>query len=170
MRRKGLIIAFVLGGFVGGAAALADSDKSDSEFAHKAAAGGMAEVKLSKLAADKSASSEVKSFARKMVSDHTKANQELKKLASQKSLTLPTTMDAEHQRAYDKLVSLTGDDFDKQYMKAMTDDHDDTVKLFKDETQNGKDDELKQFAIRTLPIIEKHDNMAHHDDTMMEHR
>jgi putative membrane protein len=170
MRRNGLIIAFVLGGFCGGAIALADSDKRDTEFAHKAAAGGMAEVKLSKLAAEKSASPEVKTFARKMVSDHTKANMELKQLASQKSLALPTTIDAEHQRAYDKLVSLNGDDFDKQYMKAMTDDHDDTVKLFKDETQNGKDEDLKQFAIRTLPIIEKHDNMAHKDDVDIQHR
>ncbi|HEX4457591.1 MAG TPA: DUF4142 domain-containing protein [Polyangia bacterium] len=168
MRRKGLIIAFVLGGFCGGAIALADSDKSDSEFAHKAAAGGMAEVKLSKLAIDKSSSSEVKTFARKMVADHTKANMQLKKVAAKQSLTLPTTMDDEHQRAYDKLVSLTGDEFDKQYMKTMTDDHDDTVKLFKDETQNGKDDELKQFAIRTLPIIEKHDNLAHKDDVTIE--
>ncbi len=170
MRRKGLIIAFVLGAFSGGALVLADSDNRDSEFAHKAAAGGMAEVKLSKLAAEKSDSPEVKTFARKMVADHTAANLELKKLASQKSMALPTTIDAEHQRAYDKLVSLSGDDFDKQYMKAMTDDHDKTIKLFKDETQNGKDDDLKQFAIRTLPIIEKHDNMARKDDTDLEHR
>jgi putative membrane protein len=168
MRRKALVIAFVLGGFCGGAVALADNDKPDSEFAHKAAAGGMAEVKLSKLAVDKSASSEVKTFARKMVSDHTKANLELKKLAGQKTIELPMKLDDDHQRVYDKLASLTGDDFDKQYMKEMTDDHDDTVKLFKDEMSNGKDEDLKQFALRTLPIIEKHDNMAHHDDALLE--
>lgn len=168
MRRKALAIAFVLGGFSGGAIALADSSKPDSEFATKAAEGGMAEVKISKLAVNKAASPEVKTFAQKMVSDHTKANVELKKLAAKKSMTLPAKIDDDHQKAYDKLASLTGDDFDKQYMKAMTDDHDDTVKLFKDEMNNGKDEDLKQFALRTLPIIEKHDDMAHHDDAVLE--
>jgi putative membrane protein len=170
MRRKTLVIAFVLGAFSGGAIALADSDKRDAEFAHKAAAGGMAEVKISKLAVEKGASPEVKSFARKMVSDHTKANSELKQIAAKQSITLPTTMDAEHQQAYDKLAALHGEDFDKQYMKAMTDDHDDTVKLFKDEMNNGQDPALKSFALRTLPIIEKHDSMAHHDDAVMEQK
>jgi putative membrane protein len=168
MRRKALAIAFVLGGFSGGAIALAESNMPDSEFATKAAEGGMAEVKISKLAVNKASAPEVKTFAQKMVSDHTKANMELKQLAAKKSLTLPAKIDDDHQKAYDKLASLTGEDFDKQYMKAMTDDHDDTVKLFKDEMNNGQDAELKQFALRTLPIIENHDNMAHKDDAMLE--
>ena len=54
-------------------------------------------------------------------------------------------------------------------MKAMTEDHDDTVKLFKDEMNNGKDEDAQvSSALRTLPIIEKHDNMAHHDDAVLE--
>jgi putative membrane protein len=77
---------------------------------------------------------------------------------------VPTAMDDKHQRIYDKLVKLEGADFDKEYMRAMATDHDDTVKLFKNQSQNGSDPQLKSFAMKTLPIIEKHDDMAHMDE------
>ena len=137
-------------GLLGGGVALADA--GDKGFVDKAATGGMAEVKLSKLAMDKGQSTEVKQFARKMVEDHTKANMELKQIAEKKSIAVPTTLDAKHQKVYDKLAKLDGADFDKEYMRAMAMDHDDTVKLFKEQSQNGQDPELKSFAMKTLPI------------------
>jgi putative membrane protein len=158
MRRLGWLLAL---GLLGGGVALADA--GDKGFVDKAATGGMAEVKLSKLAMDKGQSTEVKQFARKMVEDHTKANMELKQIAEKKSLVVPTAMDEKHEKIYDKLVKLEGADFDKEYMRAMANDHDDTVKLFKEQSQNGQDPELKSFAMKTLPIIEKHDDMAHMD-------
>jgi putative membrane protein len=158
MRRLGWLFAL---GLLGGGVALADV--GDRGFVDKAAAGGTAEVKLSKLAMDKGMSTEVKQFARKMVEDHTKANMELKQIAEKKSLVVPTAMDEKHEKIYDKLVKLEGADFDKEYMRAMANDHDDTVKLFKEQSQNGQDPELKSFAMKTLPIIEKHDDMAHMD-------
>jgi putative membrane protein len=156
MRRLGWVLALAL---VGGGVAVADAP--DRTFVEKAAAGGMAEVKLAKLAMDKGQAIEVKEFARKMLVDHNKANTELQQLAEKKNLSLPSTIDAKHQREYDKLVKLSGAGFDKEYMRAMTEDHDETVKLFKSQLQNGQDPELKSFAVKTLPIIEKHDDMAH---------
>jgi len=163
MRRLGWLLAL---GLLGGGVALADA--GDKGFVDKAATGGMAEVKLSKLAMDKGQSMEVKQFARKMVEDHTKANMELKQIAEKKSLAVPTTLDEKHQKVYDKLVKLNGSDFDKEYMRTMATDHDDTVKLFKDQSQNGQDPELKSFAMKTLPILEKHDDMAHMDRNQVE--
>jgi putative membrane protein len=163
MRRLGWLLAL---GLLGGGVALADA--GDKGFVDKAATGGMAEVKLSKLAMDKGQSMEVKQFARKMVEDHTKANMELKQIAEKKSIAVPTALDDKHQKVYDKLVKLNGTDFDKEYMRAMATDHDDTVKLFKDQSQNGQDPELKSFAMKTLPIIEKHDDMAHMDRNQVE--
>ncbi|HWE27594.1 MAG TPA: DUF4142 domain-containing protein [Polyangia bacterium] len=159
MRRAGFVLVL---GLLGGGVALADS--ADKSFVEKAATGGMAEVKLSKLAMDKGHSTDVKQFARKMVEDHSKANMELKQIAEKENLTVPTAMDDKHQRIYDKLVKLEGADFDKEYMRAMATDHDDTVKLFKNQSQNGSDPQLKSFAMKTLPIIEKHDDMAHMDE------
>jgi putative membrane protein len=144
------------------------TDATDKTFADKAAASGVAEVKLSKLAMDKGDSPEVKQFARKMVEDHTKAGVELKQIASKQDLTLPTAMDDKHQKVYDKLVKLNGADFDKAYMQAMATDHDDAVKLFKEQSKNGKDPELKSFAMKTLPTIEKHDDMARMDRNQVE--
>lgn len=162
MRRLGWLFAL---GLLGGGVALADV--GDKGFVDKAASGGMAEVKLSKLAMDKAQSMEVKQFARKMVEDHTKANVELKQIAEKKSLVVPTAMDDKHQKIYDKLVKLEGASFDKEYMRAMAGDHDDAVKLFKDQSERGQDPELKSFAMKTLPTIEKHDDMAHMDQSQM---
>lgn len=158
MRRLGWVFAFALAG--GG---VAFADDADRTFAEKAAAGGTAEVKLSKLAMDKAQAVEVKQFARKMVVDHSKANSELKQIADKKNLTLPAALDDKHQKIYDELTRLEGADFDKEYMRAMTEDHDETVKLFKTEMKDGRDAQLKSFAMKTLPVIEKHDDMAHMD-------
>jgi putative membrane protein len=136
---------------------------TDRNFVDKAAAGGMAEVKLSKLAMERAQAMEVKNFARKMVEDHSKANTELKQIAEKKGVSAPTTLDDKHQRVYDQLAKLSGDEFDREYMKAMTEDHDDAVKLFKDQMENGQDADLKSFAMKTLPVLEKHDDMAHMD-------
>jgi putative membrane protein len=148
-------------GLVGGSVALADG--GDRSFVDKAATGGMAEVTLSKLAMDKGQSTEVKQFARKMVEDHSKANMELKQIAEKKNLGVPAKLDDKHQMVYDKLAKLAGPDFDREYMRVMAADHDDAVKLFKEQSENGQDPELKSFAMKTLPVIEKHDDMAHMD-------
>jgi putative membrane protein len=163
MRRLGWLLAL---GLLGGGVALADA--GDKGFVDKAATGGMAEVKLSKLAMDKGQSTEVKQFARKMVEDHTKANMELKQIAEKQNIAVPTALDAKHQKVYDKLVKLEGANFDKEYMRAMAMDHDDAVKLYKDQSQNGQDPELKSFAMKTLPTIEKHDDMARMDRNQVE--
>ena len=164
MRRLGMLLALTL---VGGGAAYAKDVVGDKGFVDKAAAGGLAEVQLGKLAMDKGQSMEVKQFARKMVEDHSKANTELKQIAQKKNMEVPAKLDAKHQMVYDKLVKLTGADFDKEYMRAMAEDHDDTVKLFKEQSETGQNPELKAFAMKTLPVIEKHDDMAHMDQSQM---
>jgi putative membrane protein len=163
MRRLPYVLAL---GLLGGGLALANNT-ADKGFVDKAASAGMAEVNLSKLAMDKGQSPEVKQFARKMVEDHTKANMELKQIAEKKNLKLPATMDEQHQKVYDRLAKLDGTEFDHEYMRTMAMDHDDATKLFKDQSQNGQDPELKSFAMKTLPIIEKHDDMAHMDQKQL---
>ena len=74
---------------------------------------------------------------------------------------MPTALDARRQLIYDKLAKLGAGDFDREYMKAMTEEHDAAVKLFGDEVQKGQDAELRSFASKALPVLEKHDEMAH---------
>lgn len=128
----------------------------DAEFAVEAANGGMAEVALSKIAEEKATDPKVKAFAKQMVTDHTKANKELKALASAKNITLPSAPNEEKQKAAADLGGKSGSDFDKAYISQMKKDHDKTVKLFEDAQKEVKDAELKAFIDKTLPVIKAH--------------
>src|SRR6185437_3526113 len=86
----------------------------DHKFMEKAAQGGMAEVKLGQLAVEKAGADQVKQFGQRMVDDHSKANDKLKQIASNKGVALPTEMDKSTQHEYDKLSKLSGADFDRE--------------------------------------------------------
>ncbi|HSB94585.1 MAG TPA: DUF4142 domain-containing protein [Flavitalea sp.] len=128
----------------------------DNEFVMKAASGGMMEVELGKLAQEKASNPRVKEFGSMMVTDHTKANDELKSLAQSKGVTLPGTMTDEHQKHVKDLGEKSGKDFDEAYMKMMVDDHKEDVDHFEDCSKDSKDADLKAFATKTLPVLQKH--------------
>lgn len=137
-------------------AASAVTGGSDTDFVNDAAIGGMAEVELGKLASTKAANAEVKKFGQMMVTDHTAANNELKALATKKGWTLPTEPDSSHRSTMDDLRGRTGADFDKEYVEAMVDDHEEDVKAFENKANNATDPDLKAFAQKTLPVLRKH--------------
>jgi putative membrane protein len=137
---------------------------ADQTFVTKAAQGGMAEVKLGTLATQKAASADVKAFGQQMVDDHSKANDELKQLASTKGITLPTDIDAKDQATYDRLSKLSGAEFDRAYMRDMVSDHRKDVSEFRHESQNGADSDVKAWAGKTLPTLEHHLQMAESTD------
>jgi putative membrane protein len=130
--------------------------KDDAEFAVAAANGGMAEVALSKIAEEKATDPKVKEFAKQMIKDHSKANDELKTLASSKNITLPSAPNEEKQKAASDLGGMSGSDFDKAYISQMKKDHEQTVKLFEDGQKDVKDADLKAFIDKTLPVIKAH--------------
>jgi putative membrane protein len=128
----------------------------DMNFAKAAAAGGMAEVKLGQLAADKGSSDFVKQFGQKMVDDHGKANDNLKSIAQKDSITLPTDIMPKDQALYDRLSKLSGAAFDSAYIKAMTMDHKKDIAAFTKESTMGKNADVKDFATTTLPTVKGH--------------
>lgn len=134
-------------------------EPSDAEFATKAAVGGMAEVELGKLALTKATNTQLKEFAKMMVSDHGKANDELMLIAKQKNITLPAAVDEDHQKKMNELDKKSGKDFDKAYAEAMVDGHEKTLKLMQDEAKDGKDAEIKAFASKTAPVVQTHLDM-----------
>ena len=133
---------------------------ADEAWVVKIAKGGMAEVELGKLAAEKASSDAVKKFGQRMVDDHSKANDELKALAQNKKITLPTEIGPEEKALRDRLVKLSGPAFDQAYMKAMLNDHLKDVGEFRTESRSGKDPDVKAWAARTLPTLEEHLKMA----------
>ncbi len=128
----------------------------EKEFMTKAAQGGMAEVKLGELASTKAQNTEVKAFAQKMVTDHGKANAELKDLAKQKNFTLPTDVNEDQKETYNELAKLSGAEFDKEYVKIMVDAHEKDVDAFQEQADDGDDADTKAFAAKTLPTLKSH--------------
>lgn len=174
MKYKQAILASVAGcGLVlFGGLALAQNSANrlapgDSNFANKAAEGGMAEVKLGQLAKDKASSQAVKDFGQKMIDDHTKAGDELKDIASKKGMTLPNSVSAKDQATYDRLSNLSGAAFDRAYIRDMVTDHRADVNEFRREANSGTDPDLKAFAAKTLPTLEEHLKMAESTDTQV---
>src|SRR5262249_45151626 len=123
------------------------------DFVTKASAAGLAEVNLGNLARDRAGRPEVKTFAARMVEDHSKANLELLKLADGKGLKAAPRMDEKHQKLADKLVGLKGADFDKEYMDAMVKDHDEAVMLFETASKGVDDKDPQAWAAKTLPTL-----------------
>jgi putative membrane protein len=132
------------------------SKKMDDTFAKKAAAGGMAEVEMGKLAADKATNDDVKAFGKRMVDDHTKAGEQLKQVAKQENIQLPTELSAKDKAEKDRLSKLSGDAFDRAYINHMVMDHKKDVADFQKEANNGQDDAIKNFAQQTLPTLQDH--------------
>lgn len=133
---------------------------SDADFMKMVATGGHNEMGLSKLALDKNVSGATRDFANMMVTDHTKAGNELEPIAKSKNVMLPTEMDAEHMALKTEMEQLSGDQFAQRYAQQMVTDHQKTVDAFQSEIQNGTDAEVKAFASKVLPTIQEHLEMA----------
>jgi putative membrane protein len=148
----------------------------DRHFVETAAMGGHAEVELGKLAAERAQSQDVKQFAQMMITDHTKANDELKQAASRQHVDVPAPkLDQKHQQLMTKLRGLRGAEFDREYMRAMVDGHKEMKSLLEDRADRGGNTTARtdnrsgatgtsgsstaavnQWASKTLPSVEKH--------------
>lgn len=142
-------------------AALANADATDLKFAKMAAQGGIFEVKSSSIALQKSRNPQVLNVARRMVKEHSAANAELKTVAQDNKMTLPTDTDPMHKAIISKISGLSGTAFDKAYMGSQEKAHTETVELFEKEISMGKNAGLTAFASKNLPTIEDHTKMIY---------
>jgi putative membrane protein len=129
---------------------------ADKKFVKEAAQGGMAEVELGQLAQQKASSDDVKKFGERMVNDHSKANDQLKQIASDQGISLPSQMSAKDNATKAMLSKLSGKDFDRAYMADMVKDHRADISEFEKESSSGKDPAIKDFAQQTLPTLRDH--------------
>jgi putative membrane protein len=150
-------------GLAGGAETKSKEEKvsgDDAEFAREAASGGMMEVQLGKLASERASNAQVKEFGQRMQKDHSKANDQLKKLAASKGIKLPTSLEGKQKSTVDKLTKLKGQEFDREYISTMVDDHKEDLEKFEKQADKGKDADLKKFASEHVPILRKHLELA----------
>ena len=154
-------------GATSSSAASSPSSNPDQEFVTKAAQGNSAEVELGKIVAAKSKDPSVKQFAQMMVKDHTTALNELQELAQTKNLNFNDDLPDDAKSLQEKLSSDTGKQLDKDYMDGMVEDHQKDVQEFTDKSQNAKDPDVKQWAGKTLPTLQKHLEKAQQIDAKL---
>jgi putative membrane protein len=140
-------------------AAVPTADTSPETFIKKASQDGMTEVKLASIAQQNTQSEDVRKFAEQMQADHGKANSELQSIATSKHVTVPESLDAEHQAMVRELSGKKGADFDAAYASHMVTAHKKAVALFKS-AAHSQDRDISGFAAKTLPTLEHHKGMA----------
>ena len=137
-----------------------DLPLDDKTFVAKAAEDGKHEVMLGQMAKNQAANPDIKKFAERLITDHTKANEQLIAAAKAANIPVPAGISQEQFKEIEKFKNLKGAEFDKAYLKHMTEDHEKAVKLFENASKNLKDPGLKAFAAKTLPTIKEHLEMA----------
>jgi putative membrane protein len=141
-------------------------------FAEHAAITGNAEVELGQLATQHAQNPQVKEFAQMMVRDHSQAGAELKQTLSAHNVDAPQGLDVEHRQLKERLSSLSGPDFDREYMKAMVEGHQEVKSLLDGRTNSVHDlgparptgtsgdspldAAMTQWATRALPRVNEH--------------
>jgi putative membrane protein len=133
---------------------------ADQQFVQSAASGGTAEVELGQLAEEHGSSEQVKAFGRRMVKDHSAANEKLQAVSSKEGMNLPEDMNQQDRETYEKLSKLSGSQFDHAYMANMVQDHKQDIAEFEKEAKYGKDPAVRQWAQQTLPTLKEHLQLA----------
>ena len=149
MKRQFLILACAL-------PLIAHAATADKSFYKNAAEGGLAEVSDATLATQSATDPKLKDFATMMIKDHTAADNKLAALAGTKDISLPTSASVGQMAEHAKLKVLTGDTFDKSYIKGQISAHRDTIKLLRKEIASGEDADAQAFAKSILPTVEGH--------------
>ncbi len=134
-----------------------------AQFVQMTAMSDMFEMESSKLAAQKAQDSDTKQFAQRMMQDHGKTTQELKSLMQSANISgaqIPTQLDQKHQSMIQQLQQASGQQFDQLYERQQVQAHQEAVMLFQSYAQNGDNQQLRQFAQKSLPTLQEHLQMA----------
>ena len=138
----------------------------DKEFMMSAAHSDQNEIQLSKMALTKGVTGMTKTYADKMIADHTKSTANLKPIAAKAGVTLPTDMDADHKAMAPTMEKLSGKEFENKYLQQMMADHQKTANTLKAHEQMTKNTALQGWITTTLPVVEQHLSMANKDAGM----
>jgi putative membrane protein len=132
----------------------------DGEFIKKAIVSGVAEVKISELAAKNATNADVKSLAQHLAKDHSKLNKDLMEQAEGLKVAVVTGLEKDRQEKYNQLSKLEGAEFDREYLRQMIEGHEASIKLFENQAKSGTHEKLRTLAAQTLPALRQHLKMA----------
>ncbi len=133
---------------------------SEEKLIKQLAEANLSEINAGKLAQDKAQSEEVKSFAKKMIDDHSKALDDLKQLAKSKNVALPTEPNKQQMAMEQRLRGLSGEKFDRQYMRQSGERAQKQTHQLLKQAEKAGDTDLKNYASKTIAAVEGHQQMA----------
>jgi putative membrane protein len=141
-----------------GAAALSPVDKL---FLANAAATGLAEVEAGRLALQKADNPKVKDFARHVIREYTRLNEELRQIAAEKGIGIDREVHGEPRDDLQRLRALSGEEFDAAYVRSFGfEGHKKATALFERQIREGRDAQLKRLAEKALPELRDQHAMA----------
>ena len=143
-----------------GAVAAPVGAMTSASFVSNAVIGGMYEVEAGRIAAERSSNPRIRASGEQMVTDHTKAGNELKPIAAAANIAVPTTLDERHRGMIDNLRGATNEDFDRVYLQQQEAAHNETVSLLENFERMGDNEPLKAWATKTLPVVRHHQQMV----------
>ncbi|HWE73553.1 MAG TPA: DUF4142 domain-containing protein [Stellaceae bacterium] len=141
------------------APASAPASATDKDFLADAIQGDAAEVKLGELAEKNGGSAQMKDFGKMLVTDHTKAGDQVKATAKEVGVTVKEEPNSEQRRDYDKLAKLKGAAFDKEFARMSVEDHEKDIAKFQ-KAADAKSGPVSDMAQQQLPTLKKHLQMA----------
>lgn len=146
--------------FTGAAAVGQAPSEQDKHWVHDAIEGGNGEVELGHLAQRKGNSDDVRRFGQHMVEDHTKLGMQVKAVAAKTGVNAPSGTAAGAMATKAELEVLSGDAFDKAYIKAMVKDHRDDLEAFQKEADGGTNPQIREAAKKGAQVVQSHLQMA----------
>ena len=159
MRKTTLLIAGLMTGtFLTACASNPDNMASsqDQVFATEARQGDQFEINTSQTAESRSNNDQIKAFAKKMISDHTYIDDQLKKAVDGTDVSLPDDFDGPHQAMVDHISGASRADFDRDYIIGQDKAHQEAIAAYQSEASSGTNQHLKDFAAQTLPVLQDH--------------
>lgn len=138
----------------------AESGTPEEKFVKKASQGSLMEIRMGEMAAQKAESGPVKQFGDKLARDHEKANEKLKEIAQRKSITLSEELKDKHQEKLQEIGGLSGEQFDREFLKVAVEGHKKAIKEYEKQAQEGEDPAIRSYASETLPVLREHLRIA----------
>lgn len=149
---------------IGLAAALssppANAAEDPADFVKTAIRGNIAEVQMGELAEKKAENPRVQELGKTLVSDHEKAKAQSVELAKEMKIDPPTKPTEDAKETHDRLAKLSGKKFDEEFVEAAVKDHKKDIELYSEQVEDGKNKKVVEYARETLPVLEKHLELA----------
>ncbi len=138
----------------------AGAPMTDQQFVDWAAQTDMVEANLGQLAGTAATAQPVKDYAQTLVTDHTADYKQLADVAKQANLTVPSAIDAEHNKMIGPFYKLNGAAFDKKYEAEMVAGHTKAIEIYKKEANDAQNSAVKSYAQQALTVLQKHEDGA----------